>query len=340
MNKKVAIGLSGGVDSAVAALLLKQQGYEVTGVNLRFTENEADSDAKRVADFLGIDFVTADCRENFKSITEKYFLTEYLKGRTPIPCAVCNRKVKFESLINMAKKIGADFVATGHYAVLFHENERTLLVSSASKKDQSYFLSRLTNEQLSRCIFPLTDIEKPQIRAIAEENKIPVAQKKDSQELCFVPDDDYAAYIIKKTGIIPEKGDFIDKNGTKIGTHNGIIYYTIGQRKGLGGTFGKPMFVIDINPENNTVTLGEEGSQLSSYLCGSDASFLMEEYRNTDFSAFVKIRCQAKKASAKIKSRNVTIEVEFDEMQKSVTKGQLAVVYDENGFVICSAFID
>lgn len=340
MNKKVVVGLSGGVDSAVSALLLKEQGYEVIGVNLRFTENSDNADAKRVAEYLGIAFESFDRRELFKENTEEYFLFEYLHGRTPIPCAVCNRKVKFFSLIEIADSLGADYVATGHYAVTKNIDGRTLLRASDAEKDQSYFLSRLTNGQLARIIFPLNNIEKTEIRKIAEENGIPVAKKKDSQELCFVPDDDYASYIVKMTGVTPEKGDFVDVNGKTIGTHNGIIYYTIGQRKGLGGTFGKPMFVTKIDAEKNTVTLGEAGSQYSDSLTAKNINFLMSEYEDTEFNGFVKIRCQAKRAQAKITSKpDGTLFVSFKNPQKSVTSGQLAVVYDENGFVICSGFI-
>jgi tRNA-specific 2-thiouridylase len=263
--KRIAIGLSGGVDSSAAALLLLEQGYDVTGIILRLKPDsladEDISDARRIADCLGIELHVVDRREIFRKKVIEPFVSEYLHARTPNPCVECNAAIKFGAMLDYALEIGCDGIATGHYARIEENNGRYLLKRSESAKDQSYFLYRLNQFQLSHAMFPLEGMEKEKIREIAEKANLPVAQKRDSQEICFVPDDDYIAYL-SAMGISSPKGSFIDKSGNILGTHNGIINYTIGQRKGLGA-FGKPMFVTGINAENNTVTIGENGSQYS-----------------------------------------------------------------------------
>ena len=256
--KRIAIGLSGGVDSAAAAHILLQKGYDVTGIILRLKpENAADgdiSDAKKIADKLGIDLRVLDLRERFSETVISSFISEYLAGRTPNPCIECNSLIKFGAMLDYALEIGCDGIATGHYARIEKTADRYLLKRSATAKDQSYFLYKLTQNQLSKILFPLDGLEKDVIRQTALDAGLPVAQKRDSQEICFVPDDDYIAFLSAK-GITSPEGNFTDKEGNILGRHSGIINYTVGQRKGLGA-FGKPMFVNSICEEKNTVIIG------------------------------------------------------------------------------------
>lgn len=328
--KKIAIGLSGGVDSATAAHLLLEQGCDVTGIILRLKPGElADSDiadAQKIADFLGIKLHVLDRREFFKESVIDPFVSEYLAARTPNPCIECNSSIKFGAMLDYALEIGCDGIATGHYAAIEEKDGRFLLKRSKSAKDQSYFLYRLNQFQLSRAVFPLEGLEKPQIREIAEKAGLPVAEKGDSQEICFVPNDDYIAYL-SSLGITSPKGDFVDINGNVLGTHNGIINYTIGQRKGLGA-FGKPMFVTGISAESNTVTIGENGSQYSRSLIADRMNYIAVDALTQPVRADVKIRFRAKAEPALITpNTDGTVTIVFDEPQRSVTPGQSAVIY-------------
>lgn len=329
--KKIAIGLSGGVDSSTAAYLLLQQGYDVTGIILRLKPDDlADADiadARRIADALGIELHVLDRREIFKKSVIEPFISEYLAARTPNPCVECNAAIKFGVMLDYALEIGCDSIATGHYAKIEEKGGRFLLRRSESAKDQSYFLYRLNQFQLAHAMFPLEGMEKEKIREIAEKADIPVAKKGDSQEICFVPNDDYISYLAAM-GITSPKGNFIDKCGNILGTHNGIINYTIGQRKGLGA-FGKPMFVTGISAENNTVTIGENGSQYSRGLVADRLNFIAVEELTEPIRADVKIRFRAKEQPATVTPNgDGTVTVIFDEPQRSVTPGQGAVFYD------------
>ena len=329
--KKIAIGLSGGVDSAAAAYLLLEKGYDVTGIIMRLKpESLADadiSDAQKIADKLGIELRVLDRREFFKDNVINPFVSEYLNARTPNPCVECNSIIKFGAMLDYALEIGCDGIATGHYAKIEEKNGRYLLKKSQSPKDQGYFLFRLTQHQLSHTVFPLEGLEKPQIREIALNAGLPVAEKGDSQEICFVPNDDYISYLAS-LGVTSPKGDFIDKNGNVLGTHNGIINYTIGQRKGLGA-FGRPMFVTGISAENNTVTIGENGSQYSIGLVADRLNFIPFDTLSEPIKADVKIRYKAKPEPATVTPNgDGTVSVIFDEPQRSITPGQSAVFYD------------
>ena len=329
--KKIAIGLSGGVDSATAAYLLLQKGYDVTGIILRLKPDSlADgdiADAQRIADYLGIELRVLDRREIFKKSVIDPFVGEYLAARTPNPCVECNSFIKFGAMLDYALEIGCDGIATGHYAVIEEKNGRFILRRSQSSKDQSYFLYRLSQFQLSHALFPLEGMEKPQIREIAEKAGLPVAEKGDSQEICFVADYDYIAYLAS-LGITSPKGNFVDRDGNILGTHNGIINYTIGQRKGLGA-FGKPMFVTGISAENNTVTIGENGSQYSGGLIADRMNYIAVENLTEPIRAQVKIRFKAKPEAATVTpNADGTVTIIFDEPQRSVTPGQSAVIYD------------
>ena len=329
--KKIAIGLSGGVDSSTAAHLLLQQGYDVTGIILRLKPDslaDADiADARRIADALGIKLHVLDRREIFRKSVIEPFVSEYLAARTPNPCVECNAAIKFGVMLDYALEIGCDGIATGHYAKIEEKDGRFLLRRSESAKDQSYFLYRLNQFQLAHSMFPLEGMEKEKIREIAEKANLPVAKKGDSQEICFVPNDDYIAYLTAM-GISSPKGNFIDKSGNILGTHNGIINYTIGQRKGLGA-FGKPMFVTGINAADNTVTIGENGSQYSRGLVADRLNFIAVEELTKPMRADVKIRFRAKEQPATVTPNgDGTVTVIFDEPQRSVTPGQGAVFYD------------
>ncbi len=329
--KKIAIGLSGGVDSAAAAYLLLKKGYDVTGIILRLKpESLADadiSDAQKIADCLGIELRVLDRREFFKKSVIDPFVSEYLSARTPNPCVECNSTIKFGAMLDYALEIGCDGIATGHYANIEESGGRYLLKKSQSPKDQSYFLYRLNQHQLSHTVFPLEGMEKTEIREIAEKAGLPVAKKGDSQEICFVPNDDYIAYLAS-LGVTSPKGNFVDINGNVLGSHNGIINYTIGQRKGLGA-FGKPMFVTGISAENNTVTIGENGSQYSIGLIADRLNFISIENLTEPIRADVKIRFRAKPEPATVTPNgDGTVSVVFYEPQRSVTPGQSAVFYN------------
>ena len=251
--KKVLVGLSGGVDSAVSAKILLERGFEVIGCFLLLTENSSQTSdeanaAREVAENLGIDLIFADYKEHFKKNVTDYFAKEYLSGKTPNPCIMCNPTTKIFSLIETADKVDVDLVATGHYAKIGFDAEenRHFLMSAPSKKDQSYFLYRLSNTQLSRLVFPLADFEtKDDVRIFGEKAGLVNAKKKDSQEICFIPNNNYARFICENYSFVSKQGDFLDMQGNKIGTHSGIINYTVGQRKGLGA-FGEPRYVKKI----------------------------------------------------------------------------------------------
>lgn len=332
MKKKVLLGLSGGVDSAVSAALLKAGGYEVTGCCLRLSEGGGENSpelhsARNAAERLGIELVFADYRELFRHEVEEYFAREYFAGRTPNPCIRCNPTVKFRALCAEADKISADFIATGHYAkVRRSENGRTRLCASPSKKDQSYFLYRLTGEQLDRVIFPLGDfISKEQVREKGLELGLMAAKRSDSQEICFIPDGDYSRYICEKHGYTPKKGNFIDIHGNIIGTHEGIIHYTAGQRKGLGA-FGEPMYVKSVSAADNTVMLCRKNERMTDSVHISDCVF-SPECPQGSFCGEVKVRNTAAAVSAEIRRFENGAEIKFSSPVIAPSPGQSAVIY-------------
>ena len=342
MSKKVYVGLSGGVDSSVAAVLLKKNGYDVVGINLVLTPDDdgtASINAKKVAEVIGIPFKIVDLRDEFNKQVIEYFSNEYLNARTPNPCVICNENIKFGILLDLALEDGADYLATGHYACVEEKNGRYVLKRSDSKKDQSYFLHRLNQKQLKHVLFPV-NISKEETRKIASENNLPVAQTPDSQEICFVKDDDYARFISSYAKRPVEQGNFVDTQGNILGQHKGIIHYTVGQRKGLGVTFGKPMYVTSINPQTSDITLGEEGSQMSSSLIAEDVNYISVETLNEPVRARVKIRCQAPLVDAIVVPLDEkTVRVDFDKPQRAITPGQCAVFYDDDDCVIGGGFI-
>ena len=330
MHEKIVIGMSGGVDSSVAAMLLRDEGYDVLGVTLLLTPAgtpDGARDAEKVAAYLGIEHRTVDLRETFREKVIDYFADEYLRGATPNPCVRCNAEIKFGAMLRYAESEGASCVATGHYARTQERNGRCCLLRSDSAKDQSYFLSMLRQEQLRAAMFPIAGMEKADLRALARENGLPVAEKKDSQEVCFIPDNDYVSYICTYRGIEPQAGDFVDTDGNVLGRHKGIFCYTVGQRKGLGA-FGKPMFVTAIDPLNGRVILGENGQQYAAGLRASGMNWIAFETPPASFRCKVKIRFRAEPADATAEVAGDTVRVRFDEPQRSVTPGQTVVFYD------------
>lgn len=335
--------MSGGVDSSVAALLLQQQGYDVTGVTLKLHQNtscaesegsccslEDAEDARRVAYKLGIPHYVMNFSDLFNRTVVENFVSEYHAGRTPNPCIICNRHIKFSAMLQRALEMDFDYIATGHYAKIEKASStgRYLLKRAPVAKDQSYVLYSLSQQQLSHTLFPLSDIPKEQTRKLAVEFDLPVAHKSDSQEICFVPDRDYAAFIANYTGRTPQPGNFIDQAGNYLGKHKGILHYTIGQRKGLGVTFGKPMYVIRLDPDRNEVMLGEEGSQFASSLFASDVNYISIENLNSPMRVTAKVRYQAPPAPALLRPCNGGVQIDFDQPQRSVTPGQAVVFYD------------
>ena len=331
MNKKALIGMSGGVDSSLAAALLKEQGYDVTGATmLLWDDTEAAAmDARRVCEHIGIDFITRDFREKFRRDVVDYFTDEYINGRTPNPCIMCNKYMKFGSMLDYALENGFDCISTGHYARIVKNGELyELHASAADKKDQSYFLYNFNQHVLSHTVMPLGGYTKERCREEAAKRGLPVANKPDSQEICFVKNDDYARFIQEHTGYVPRSGDIFDTEGKKIGEHKGLIYYTIGQRKGIGA-YGRPMFVMSIDPGSNSIVLGEKGMEFSSSLEAYDMNYISGIALKEPARLEVKIRYQAKRAAALVTPLSESeAKIEFDEPQRAITPGQAAVLYD------------
>ena len=334
-NKKAAVALSGGVDSAVAASLLKNQGYEVIGITGKMVNSPgADKvceNAKIVADKLGIQHYIYDVTENFEEKIIKYFENSYATGKTPNPCIMCNQFIKFGELLDYAvNELGADFYSTGHYAKIINENGiYKLYPAKDSHKDQLYFLYRLNQNQLSRMLFPLADYEKNQVRQMAVDADLPPKSSKESQDICFIEKPNTTKkYLNDKFGI--KKGDFIDiKDGKKWGEHTGTYQYTIGQRKGIGIAAPYPLYVIDIDAGKNIVYLGREEDNYKTKLSVTDVNLTYHDCPQ-EFDAMVKIRYNMHSQKAHVKLNGTNADIEFYEPVNSITKGQAGVFYDIN----------
>jgi len=350
--KKVMLGMSGGVDSSVAAAILLQQGYEVIGVTLQIWQDmdeetkkseggccslSAVDDARRVANKLGIPYYVLNFKDIFNKTVIEYFKEEYFKGRTPNPCIACNRHVKWQAMLDKAVSMGIDYIATGHYAKVMYDavsNRHILKKSVTDKKDQTYALYNLTQEQLSRTLLPVGDYPKDKIREMAKEMGLSVASKPDSQEICFINDNDYGRFLSENSDkkIVP--GKFVDTSGNVLGDHKGIVHYTVGQRKGLGMTFGKPMFVVALDVKNNRVVLGDDSDVFSNSLVASDLNFISIEKPVDGMRVGAKIRYSAKESPATIHVLdNDKIKVTFDVPQRAITPGQAVVFYDGDAVV-------
>ena len=337
MKKKVAVAMSGGVDSSLCAALLQEQGYEVLGITMRLSDDSremngvssAATDARRVADFLGIEHVVADFRTLFSDKVVDYFLTEYLTARTPNPCVICNRFLKFGELLSFAREKGADFLATGHYVRIEKEEDGSFALKKGrdEKKDQSYVLYRLPREILSHILFPLGSYRKEETRALARKLSLPVANKAESQEICFVPEDDYKAYLSQHRPNCFRAGDIVDMQGQILGQHRGLPFYTIGQRKGLGIAAVHPLYVIALDEANNRVIVGKNEELYASSLFASDVNWLMEE-PTREISVHAKIRYGSREVQANVLPlKDRAVKVSFLEPQRAVTPGQSVVFY-------------
>ena len=328
---KIGVAMSGGVDSSTAALLLENGGHEVIGINLLLCEpfGSAADDAAKTAEKLGIEFHAIDMREEFRAHVIDKFIADYEKGLTPNPCVVCNREIKFGRLLLEAEKLGCDGIATGHYARIEKDGGRFLLKKGLDEsKDQSYMLYSLTQNQLSKALFPLGGLNKTEVRRIAEENGLVSAHRKDSQDICFIPDGDYAAFIERNAEKTFPAGDFIGTHGEIYGRHKGIIHYTVGQRKGLGLSFPQPMFVKSIDAAENTVTLGKAEELFSNELSAKDVNLVAAEGITEPTRVKAKIRYHHREAEATAyPPENGAMKIVFDEPQRAVTGGQSVVMY-------------
>lgn len=337
MKKRVLLGMSGGVDSSVAAYILQEQGYEVVGLTMKVIPDEVDGgsctkgivkDAESVCKNLGIEHHVVDFREVFDRKIIRYFVDEYLRGRTPNPCVACNKQIKFDEFFKKADELNCDFVSTGHYAKIVCEDGVHYLVRPEDrKKDQTYFLYGINREQLSRILMPLYGINKDEVREIAEKIGLRIHDKPDSEEICFIPDDDHGEFIKARVEDI-KPGDFVDSNGKFVGKHKGIIHYTIGQRKGLGIALGKKVFVSEIIPSTNTIVLGDEDKIFKKSLYAENVNFLTMDGLKKPIEVKAKIRYAMKESKAIVSPYKNGIRVDFEEAQRAITKGQSVVFYD------------
>ena len=341
MNKKVAVAMSGGVDSSLTAALLLQKNFDVVGVTMLLDDGAKNiSDAKNICDFLGISHYVADFRQIFRDKVENYFVAEYLRGRTPNPCVRCNREIKFGALFDFATDLGADFLATGHYARIIFEDGRFKLKKAADiKKDQSYVLYNLTADKLARIILPLGDFSKVETRNLAEKLNLPVADKPDSQEICFVPNDDYKKFISERNPSAQalQAGEIVDSSGKVLGSHNGVANYTIGQRKGLGIAAPNPLYVTKIDVANKKVVVGSNDNLFTKNLTASAPHWIYKPPLPKNLQA--KIRYGSKFAGCTVFEADNLLKVEFLEPQRAITAGQSIVFYDGDE-VLGGAIID
>ena len=346
MSKKALIAMSGGVDSSVAAALMAEQGYTCVGVTMKLFDRaglELDEnntccstsdieDARAVAERLNMPFEVVDFMDRFQEVVMDNFVTCYENGITPNPCVVCNRYLKFDKLFQRGEELGCDYIVTGHYAQVVY-NEATgrynLLKGHDENKDQSYVLYSLTQEQLSHIILPLGGYSKPEVRALAEAHSFINAEKSESQDICFIPTGKYTDFIERYTGKHYPEGDFVDRNGKVLGTHKGIIRYTIGQRKGLGLALPQPMYVCEVDVENNKVVLGYNADLFSTTLIAKGLNLISCDHLEEPLRVTAKVRYKHKEAPATVYQLDAdTIKVVFDEPQRAITKGQAVVLYD------------
>jgi len=332
LKKKVVVAMSGGVDSSLAAALLKEKDYEVIGITIHHYEgNENLESAEQAAQNLKIPWQALNFTKEFKNIVIDYFCQEYLIGRTPNPCVVCNLKIKFGLLLEKAKSLGADFLATGHYAINeYNQRSKKFLLKRGidENKDQSYFLYRLNQEILPCVLFPLGKFKKSHTRELAKKYGLKNCKKAESQEICFIQGDNYRKFLTQHIKDTIKPGKFIDKVGNILGEHQGIPFYTIGQRKGLGVSLNKRRYVIEINPPQNVITLGDDKDLYRDKLLVKDLNFISGDKLSDSTKAEVKIRYNSKKSPAIISAYGEDmVLINFEESQRAITPGQSAVFY-------------
>lgn len=353
-RKKVAVAMSGGIDSSITALLLQEQGYDLVGITLRVWDYlsegcqeketgccsmEAIFEAQAFAKKIGIPHYIVDVRNSFKEIVVTDFIDEYLNGHTPNPCVVCNPAIKWGEVIKKAEELGCDYIATGHYSQIAQANGRYYFTKAAdTSKDQSYVLWKLPQEFIKKTLLPLGTYKKTEIKQLALERGFEtLSKKRESQEICFIPDDDYRNFLKKRVPELETKvdgGDFISTEGKRLGTHKGYPFYTIGQRKGLNIALGKPAYVVSIEKDSNQITLGDKEDLLQSSMTVSRLNFLKYDRFEENKEYLVKIRYNSTPSLCKIRTKDTdTIEVKFTEPVGGVTPGQSAVFYEANDVV-------
>ena len=343
MKEKVLLGMSGGVDSSVSAILLKKAGYEVIGCTMNLLDEpneESIKDAKKVCEKLGIEYHVFDCKKEFRCHVIDTFISEYGNARTPNPCVECNQYLKFGIFYDKAKELGCKYIATGHYAKKEYSEkykQYVLRKSNEEKKDQTYFLYTIPKEKVEYILFPLQDkVSKDDTRLLAEEYGLEIASKKDSQEICFIKDDDYQRFLKEHMQKQPQKGKIVLTTGEVLGSHNGLINYTIGQRKGLGISYKEPLYVVKLDMKNNQVIVGTEKELYSNQLEVMNVNWIVDVEKRLEegLECFAKIRYRAKEAKAKVIKEDEAIKVVFQEPQRAITQGQSVVFYDADGIVL------